>query len=73
VARAPEINRRFGALRVWCLGGNLGMAIVSVWSRAEDLETMRADAEYAELLGDIRDRSDDLQDARFWLFAGSPP
>jgi hypothetical protein len=45
VVRAPEINRRFGALRVWCLGGDLGMAIVSVWSWAEDLETMRADAE----------------------------
>ena len=71
--QALEINRRFGALRIWCLSGDEGMAIVSVWARPDDLDTMRADGEYIALLAEIRARSRDLTDRRYRLIAGSSP
>ena len=70
--QAVEINRRFGALTVWCLSGEPGMAIVSAWARADDLERMRAHTEYQTLLNGIKAMSQDLADKRYWLFAGSP-
>jgi len=70
--QAVEINRRFGALLVWCLSGEPGMAIVSAWARAEDLEAMRAHPEYQTLLNGIKAMSQDLADRRYWLIAGSP-
>jgi hypothetical protein len=70
--RVLEVNRRFGAASVQCLVGEREMAIVSVWARAEDLEAMRADAGYQQLLGHIRSSSDDLTDDRYRLLAQSP-
>ena len=68
----PEVNRRFGALRVWSLAGEEGLAIVSVWARDEDLEAMRADPGYRDLLKRLRDGSAGLTDRRYRLVGGSP-
>jgi hypothetical protein len=70
--QAVAINHRFGALRVWCLSGEPGMAIVSAWASAEDLDRMRAHPEYVTLLNGIKAMSQDLADRRYWLIAGSP-
>ena len=67
--RAVELNERFGARRVWLLDGQEGFAILSVWARPEDLDAMRADPEYAELLDGIKARSERLTDTRYRLIA----
>lgn len=66
-----DINRRFGALRVWALSGEPGMAIVSVWARADDLDAMRANPDYGDVLAEIRRRSQDLIDQQYELVAWS--
>lgn len=69
--RAIELNRRFGAESVWVLDGEPGLAIVSTWARLEDLDAMRADPEYLELLDGIKARSERLTDTRYRLIADS--
>jgi len=70
-SRAVEMNQRFGASSVWFLIGDMGMAIVSVWPRPGDLDTMRANPEYIELLQAIKAKSQDLTDHRYRLAGGS--
>jgi hypothetical protein len=65
MSQAVPINQRFGAIRVWFLEGEAGMAIVSVWPRPDDLEAMRVNPKYVDVLNAIKAKSQGLTDGRY--------
>jgi quinol monooxygenase YgiN len=64
-------NREFGALQVWCLSDNAGMAIISLWAALGDLDAMRADPGYKVVLDELKSLSTDLVDRRYDVIAGA--
>jgi hypothetical protein len=70
-SKIVDVNRSFGALEVWCLADQTGMAIVSLWAASDELDAMRMDPGYNDVLDELKSLSVDLADRRYDVIAGA--